>query len=205
MKNTKDQPLRVLIANASVEVLQKLDRVVTQLGHEVVGRETDIGRVGALTQELLPDLAIVDSGTSPEHALTLIEQIVQEAECPVIVLLDSVDPAFVRQAARRGVFAYIVDTSEEELQSWIEITLERFAEYHALRGAFGRRAVIEQAKGILMARRGITAEQAFGLLREQSQRGGRKIADLAGALVDSHLLLAAPDQEPGDASPDDAG
>jgi AmiR/NasT family two-component response regulator len=98
-------------------------------------------------------------------------------------------PGYIREAAKRGVFAYIVDADAEELQSAIEITLHRFAEYHNLQGAFGRRAVIEQAKGILMERHAIEQEKAFEMLRSHSQRNGRKLIDVASAMVDSHLLL----------------
>jgi AmiR/NasT family two-component response regulator len=100
----------------------------------------------------------------------------------------------VREAAKRGVFAYIVDTTPEELQSAIDITLQRFAEYHGLQGAFGRRAIIEQAKGILMARHAITAERAFEMLRDHSQHNGHKVVDVAQAVVESHLLLGPPAQ-----------
>jgi response regulator NasT len=95
----------------------------------------------------------------------------------------------VREAAKRGVFAYIVDTGPEELQNAIDITLQRFAEYQNLQGAFGRRALIEQAKGILMARHGINADRAFEMLRGHSQHNGHKLADVAAAIVDSHQLL----------------
>jgi AmiR/NasT family two-component response regulator len=67
--------------------------------------------------------------------------------------------------------------------------LQRFAEYQSLQGAFGRRAVIEQAKGILMARRAVDQEKAFEMLRSHSQHNGRKVVDVAQAIVDSHLLL----------------
>ncbi len=70
--------------------------------------------------------------------------------------------------------------------------MQRFTEYHNLQGAFGRRAVIEQAKGILMARHAIDANRSFELLRDHSQRTGRRIADVAGAIVDSHVLLLLP-------------
>ena len=86
------------------------------------------------------------------------------------------DPAYVHEAAKRGVFAYIVDTNPEELQSAIDITLQRFTEYHSLQGAFGRRAVIEQAKGILMARHAIDADKAFEMLRNHSQHNGHKLS-----------------------------
>ena len=71
----------------------------------------------------------------------------------------------------------------------LNVTLQRFTEYHNLQGAFGRRAVIEQAKGILMARNGIDADSAFDLLREHSQHNGNKLVDVAAAIVSSHLLL----------------
>jgi response regulator NasT len=96
----------------------------------------------------------------------------------------------VREAAKRGIFAYIVDSTPNELQSAIDITLQRFSEYHNLQGAFGRRATIEQAKGILMARQQVSAERAFELLREHSQRSGLKMSDIANGVIASHQLLA---------------
>jgi response regulator NasT len=137
-------------------------------------------------------VALVGLGLSSEHALELITEIVREASCPVIALLSAKDPAYVREAAKRGVFAYIVDGDADELQSAIEITLQRFAEYQNLQGAFGRRAVIEQAKGILMSQHSTDANRAFEMLRDHSQHNGRKVVDVAQAIVDSHLLLLPP-------------
>jgi AmiR/NasT family two-component response regulator len=188
--------LRVLIANEKRERLELLARVVTALGHEVIAREIYVKEVGAATERERPDVALVGLGLSSEHALDLITEIVREASCPVIALLTAKDPGYVREAAKRGVFAYIVDGDAAELQSAIEITLQRFAEYQSLQGAFGRRALIEQAKGILMARHSIDAERAFEMLRDHSQHNGRKVVDVAQAIVDSHLLLVAPAPDP---------
>jgi response regulator NasT len=183
------QHLRVLIANERRDRLELLGQVVAGLGHEVIAREVDVTAVAAVTAREQPDVALVGLGLSSQHALELIEQIVHESSCPVIALLSAEDPAYVREAAKRGVFAYLVDTTPEELQSAIDVTLQRFTEYHNLQGAFGRRAVIEQAKGILMARHSIDADRAFELLREHSQHSGNKLVDVAAAIVDSHLLL----------------
>jgi AmiR/NasT family two-component response regulator len=49
--------------------------------------------------------------------------------------------------------------------------------------------VIEQAKGILMARHAIDQDRAFEMLRSHSQRNGRKLIDVSEAIVESHLLL----------------
>jgi AmiR/NasT family two-component response regulator len=191
------QHLRVLIANERRDRLELLAQVVTGLGHEVIAREVDVTAVAAVTAREQPDVALVGLGLSSQHALELIEEIVHESSCPVIALLSAEDPAYVREAAKRGVFAYLVDTTPEELQSAIDVTLQRFTEYHNLQGAFGRRALIEQAKGILMARHSIDGDKAFGMLREHSQHNGNKLVDVAGAIVASHLLLVPATPQPG--------
>jgi AmiR/NasT family two-component response regulator len=188
--------LRVLIANERADRLERVSVIVAGLGHEVIARQLEVTEVGQVTREEQPDVALVGLGASSEHALELISMIVHEAACPVITLLEARDSAFVREAAKRGVFAYITDTSPEDLESAIEIVLHRFAEFHNLEGAFGRRAVIEQAKGILMARHAIDQNQAFEMLRTHSQHNGRKIVHVAEAIVESHLLLLPPAPPP---------
>ena len=183
------QHLRVLIANEKRERLEVLAQLVISLGHDVIAREIYVKDVGKATAREQPDVALVGLGLSSEHALGLITEIVREASCPVIALLHANDPAYIREAAKRGVFAYIIDGTSEELQSAIDITLQRFTEYHNLQGAFGRRALIEQAKGILMSRHSVNAGKAFEMLRGHSQHNGSKLADVASAIVTSHLLL----------------
>ena len=60
--------------------------------------------------------------------------------------------------------------------------------------------MIEQAKGVLMERRAIDADRAFELLLGHSQHTGRKVADVAAAVVESHVLLPATDLS--EAAPD---
>jgi GAF domain-containing protein len=54
-----------------------------------------------------------------------------------------------------------------------------------MRVAMESRAVIEQAKGVLMAQRHVDAEQAFEILRAASQRYNRKLRDIALGIVQS--------------------
>ena len=189
MSEDEPQHLRVLIANERAERLERVAVVVVSLGHTVIARELNVDEVGQVTREERPDVALVGLGESSEHALEHISQIVREAACPVIALLGTDDAAFVSEAAKRGVFGYITDGDGLQLQGAIDIALRRFAEYHNLEGAFGRRAVIERAKGILMERHGVNDKAAFEMLRDHSQRTGRKLFDIAQALLDSHLLL----------------
>lgn len=186
-----DEPdhLRVLIVNERQDRLALVTPIVVALGHEVIAPEVDIEDVGLVTTQERPDVALVGLGASSEHALGLIDKIVREAACPVIALLHAPDPEFVKEASKRGVFAHISDADVEEWQSSIDIVLRRFAEYHDLQGAFGRRALTERAKGILMERHSIDEDSAFEMLREHSRIANRKLIDLAAAVVDGHRLL----------------
>jgi AmiR/NasT family two-component response regulator len=131
--------LRILIANERRDRLALLARVIEGLGHEVVGTETDVQAVGALTAKTRPDVAIVGLGESSEHALDHVSAIVREAFCPVIAILSEHDSAWVADASKRGVYAFLNDGHPSELQSALDITLRRFADYQALQGAFDQR------------------------------------------------------------------
>jgi response regulator NasT len=189
MSDDKTEHLRVLIANERKDGLAVIASIVVALGHEVIAREIEVSDVGAVTARERPDVALVGLGASTGHALGLIEKIVREAACPVIVLLRAPDPAFIKEASKRGVFAYLTDADANDWQSSIDIVLRRFAEYHDLEGAFGRRALTERAKGILMERHSVDEPSAFEMLREHSRRANLKLVDVATAVVDGHRLL----------------
>jgi response regulator NasT len=167
--------LRVLIANQKTERLEMLAKVVSDLGHEVIAREIHVSEVAAVTARERPDVAFVGLGESAEHALDLITEIVGKAFCPVIALLDAYDAGWVNEAASRGVFAYIVDSRPEELQSAIDITLRRFTEYQSLQGAFDRRSAETERE------------------RERTKSKQRQILELHDGVVQSlsvaHLAL----------------
>jgi AmiR/NasT family two-component response regulator len=189
MNDRETGHLRVLIANERKDRLALVAPIVIGLGHEVIAREIDVEDVGTVTARERPDVALVGLGDSSRHALDLIDRIVRQSACPVIVLLHARDPDFIKEASKRGVFAHISDADVEDWQSSIDIVLRRFAEYHDLEGAFGRRALIECAKGILMERHAINGDSAFEMLREHSRIDNRRLVDLATAVVDGHRLL----------------
>lgn len=181
--------LRVLIADESAERLAVLAAAVRGLGHNIVAAEMDVLDAGPATAREHPDVALVALGQSNAHALEMISKIVAEAECPVIAVLAATDSSFVQEAAKRGVFAYVVETDQGALESALEIVLLRFADYHGLEGAFGRRAVIERAKGILMERHQLDEREAFELLRQHARRNNQKIVEVSNAVIGGAVHL----------------
>jgi AmiR/NasT family two-component response regulator len=181
----------VLLANERVDHMELVAEIIRSLAQQVIATEIDVSKVGALTARERPDVALVGRGESTAHALELIGQIARESTCPVIALLSGRDRGFIEAASRRGIFAYTVDSDAESLQSALDITLCRFTEYQQLQGAFGRSALIERAKGIVMERHQIGEPAAFELLRRHARESGRKLIDVSQSIVDGHTLLSA--------------
>ena len=181
--------LRILVSDGQGHRLDEVLETVTLLGHDVVG-QTALGEVAAASASVRPDAAIVIVGEGTERALDLIGRIVTEAACQVIAILDVEDEAFIRRAAKRGIFAYItLGRDASALQSSLDVVLSRFAEYQGLEGAFARRAITERAKGILMERHSTDEKRAFEMLRDEARRSNRKIVDVAEAVALSVNLL----------------
>jgi AmiR/NasT family two-component response regulator len=103
---------------------------------------------------------------------------------------------FLSRAAERGISAYVESMDPESVQGAIEVAVRRYREasrlhekVEQLEGALDRRGVIERAKGILMERHGCDERQAFDLLRDHSRSTGRRVVDVAQAVLDGHSLL----------------
>jgi AmiR/NasT family two-component response regulator len=196
MSASEVQCRRVLIAHDRHARIDLLADVVAKLGHDVVVRQLEAADVADVIARERPEVVLIGFGSSSEGALELVSAFVHDASCPVIALLPDHDPDLIRATARSGVFACVVHDDAPELEGAIDVAVERFAEYHRLEDAFGRRAVIEQAKGILMERHAIDEAAAFMMLREHSQNGGRKLIDVAEGVVKSHQLVGAPAETP---------
>ena len=191
--------LRVLIANQRPARLELINELVGGLGHEVIAREIDVAEVAQVTARERPDVALVGLGESSEHALALISEIVRGSFCPVIALLEAFDGDWIDQAAERGVYAYIVDSRPEELQSAIDITLRRFADIQGVQGAFDLReaeAVQEQEvlhqkqRQVLELHDGVIQGLSVAKLGLELDRGDESREALLEALENARAIVS---------------
>ena len=179
----------VLVANERQDRLDRVTAIVRAAGHEVTARAINIGQVTDAAAEVDPDVAIVAAGESDEHALELIERLVEEASCPVILHVEEHDPDFLRDAARRGVYGLVQEGDAVGLEGSIEIALRRYGELRDLESAFRRRALVERAKGVLMERHGVDERAAFAMLRDHARSRQERVVAVARAVLDGHALL----------------
>jgi AmiR/NasT family two-component response regulator len=184
-----DGGLRVLVADENKRALDDVAAILRSLGHEVVARATSPADAAEAIAQDNPQVAMVKLHADDEHALELIEELIEVGGCRVVALLDTEDPDFVARAAERGIIAYAQPVDEESVRSSLEVAVRRFAELKELGQAVGqledaisRRAMIERAKGILMERHGISDREAFEMLRTEARSNNRRVYDVASDL-----------------------
>jgi response regulator NasT len=181
----------VLVADEEHGPLEQMAAVARSLGHDVVAVELAASGAARAIRERSPELAIVGLHQDEEHALELVEQIVDEAICPVIVQSNGDDPEFAARAAARGAFGFTTPVESDALQTVIEVAVRRFEEHEELaeqvenlEGAMRRRAIVERAKGVLMERQGIDERTAFEHLRERARSSNRTLVEVAQSVLD---------------------
>jgi AmiR/NasT family two-component response regulator len=188
--------LKILAADEDEQALEETAAVLRELGHEVSAFAVGTDEAADAIAREDPDLSVVVVHRDDEHALDLIEEIVSFSSGPVVALLESEDPEFIRDAAHRGIHAYARPITAESVQSALEVAMRRHAEHSKLtetvdqlEDALERRAVIERAKGVLMERHSVDERAAFELLRSQARSTSRPVLDLARAVLEGHALL----------------
>jgi AmiR/NasT family two-component response regulator len=194
--NLTETNLRILIADEDESALRGLHSVLAGLGHEVTPYAVSVHEAVELIAQDDPQVAIVVVHKDDEHALALIGEAVEYASGPVIAQVPDADVDFLSRAAQRGISAYVESMDPESIQGAIEVAVRRYREasrlhekVEQLEGALERRGVIERAKGILMERHSCGERQAFEMLRDHSRASGRRVVDVAQAVLDGHALL----------------
>jgi AmiR/NasT family two-component response regulator len=113
--------------------------------------------------------------------------------CPVVLFTRHYDVQWVAQGIAAGVDGYVIDGySASRLRAVIHVALERFRASQALRteladlrNRYDERRLVDRAKGILMRSGAVTEDEAFRTLRSVSQRGNRRVGEVASRLIDA--------------------
>lgn len=141
--------------------------------------------------ETRPDLVLIDAGDPSRAALEALTLAAGPFERPVAMFVDRSDQSLTRAAIEAGVSASVVGgLRSERIRPILDAAIARFhlfarmrAELAAPRAALEERKVIDRAKGVLMRAKGLSEEEAYALPRRAAMDQGRKLADLAQALV----------------------
>ncbi|MEM7547862.1 MAG: ANTAR domain-containing protein [Pseudomonadota bacterium] len=161
---------------------------------EVIGDETALPRRIA---EAEPDVILIDLLHPSRDAMEELALASGPMERPVAIFADRSDEAATKAAIEAGISAYVVDGLEKHrVRPVLDAAMARFqmfkrmrAELTAAKAALAERKTIDRAKGLLMSARGLTEDEAYALLRKTAMNQGRKLSEIAEALVTASDLL----------------
>lgn len=160
-----------------------------------------IGSVTGLARQIAahsPDVVLIDIDNPTRDMLEELTLASGPLERPVAMFVSGAAGGLARAAVEAGVSAYVVDgLRPERLQPVMDAAITRFqmmrqmrTELSETRRALEERKVIDRAKGLLMKARGIEEDAAYALLRKAAMDQGRRVAEVAGALVTAAGLLS---------------
>jgi response regulator NasT len=189
---------RVFVVEDESLVAVGLQSMLARLGYLRV-------RVFATAEEALaklelerPTLILMDIKLGPGmDGLAAAREVMERRPCPVIITTAYAEEKYLQGAMQSHVFGYLVKPiTVQQLASAIALAKGRFAEFERLRAenqslreTLETRKLVERAKGILMEKRPLTEQQAYELLRSQSQEQSRPMGEIARRVIEAAEFL----------------
>ena len=160
---------RVVIAEDEVLIRMDLKEMLTDEGYAVVGEAGDGQEAIRLTEELRPDLVILDVKMPILDGIAAAEQIARQRIAPVVMLTAFSQRDLVERARDAGAMAYLVKPfNPSDLVPAIELAVSRFqevteleAEVAGLTDRLETRKAIDRAKGVLQESLSLSEPEAF--------------------------------------------
>ncbi len=186
----------VVVENDRDRALLIIDGLREAGDHDVVVIADEVGLARRIA-ERNPDVVLIDVASPSRDVLEELTLASAPMERPVAMFVDESDGNLTRAAIEAGMSAYVVGgLRADRIKPILDAAIARFhmvqkmrAELTETRRALEERKVIDRAKGILMRNRGIGEEEAYAMMRKAAMDQGRKLADLAQALVTASDLL----------------
>jgi two-component system, response regulator / RNA-binding antiterminator len=151
----------------------------------------------ARLQELSPDVVLIDLANPRRDELEELFAVSRAISRPIAMFVDRADDSSIEAAIDAGVSAYVVDGMKpDRIRSVLDVAIKRFnafarlrAELDDARGQLAERKAVDAAKALLMKKRGLDEPAAYAALRKAAMDSGRKISDVADALLTAEKLM----------------
>jgi response regulator NasT len=164
----------------------------------------DVTGIARRIADVKPDVIVIDLENPNRDMLENMFQLSRAVQRPIAMFVDQSDKAAIEAAVDAGVSAYVVDgLKRERVRPILDMAISRFnafsrmtRELEEARSELESRKLIDRAKGILMATRGLSEAEAYALLRKTAMNQNRKISEIAESLITAAGLLAPPGEKP---------
>jgi two-component system, response regulator / RNA-binding antiterminator len=189
--------LIILVIDESVERAQLIDRALRDAGHHHVVVVSQLTALVRQIEEIAPDVIVMDLGNPNRDFLEHMFRVSKAVQKPVAMFVDQSSEQSMLEAVEAGVSAYVVDgLKQERVKPILDLAIMRFRAFEKLRRerdealqALDERKSIDQAKGIIMRNNGVDEAEAHAVLRKAAMDQGRRIGQIADAVVQASAIL----------------
>lgn len=190
-------PSKILIADDEHLVASGLAVNLRELGYQVIGPASDGEEAIELCRTHHPDLALLDIRMPKKDGLAAAEIVFRHMGIPVMIFSAYSDPEYVTSGNRVGVFGYLLKpVTQDQMRVGISVAWGRYldhagqhSEINTLKERLEHRKVIEQAKWIIVKRKGVDEPDAMKLLQRQARNNRRTLIDVAKSVLENESLF----------------
>ena len=197
MSKTRDSKLQIAVVERDRERAHMIVDGLREAGEfeiSVIGDESGLARKLAA---LDPDVVLIDLENPSRDVLEGLTLATTPLDRPVAIFVDRSDADLMKDAIEAGVSAYVVaGLQKDRIKPVMDAAIARFAmvsrirkELDTTKAALAERKMVDRAKGLLMNARGLSEDEAYALLRRTAMDQGKKISEVAGALITAAELL----------------
>jgi response regulator NasT len=206
--------LSVVIAEDEALIRLDLKEMLEEEGYLVAGEVGDGAAAVDLAHQLRPDLVIMDVKMPGLDGISAAEQISAQRLAPVVILTAFSQRDLVKRASDAGAMAYLIKPfTKADLVPAIEVAVSRYQEISALdsevaglRERLEVRKLLDRAKGLLQASRGMSEAEAFRWIQKTSMDRRLTMRAVAEEVLRAGTEIAPDSPAPpgGPAAPDPA-
>ncbi len=183
---------RVLLVDSSDSRSSVLKKALRDNAYEIVEQVRDVRQMTRAVKQHEPDFLVLGIDHPDRETIQQMVLLKEHYPLPVIVFAEQDTPQAVEEVVRAGVSAFVVnDIQPQRFPSIISIAVARFhtqqgllKELETTRSKLAERKVLDKAKGLLMAHKGISEDEAYRSLRKMAMDRGQPIAAVAENMID---------------------
>ena len=188
---------RVVIAEDEALIRMDLAEMLAEEGYDVIAAVEDGEQAVVRTEELRPDLVILDVKMPRLDGIAAAQRIASQRIAPVVMLTAFSQRDLVESARDAGAMAYLVKPfGKSDLLPAIEMAVSRFAELQQLEAEVAdlserleTRKLVDRAKGVLQEKLGLSEPDAFRWIQKTAMDLRLSMREVADGVVEHGIEL----------------
>ncbi len=189
--------ISIIVVEKDQDRASRIVEALTAAGDYRITVLSDEAGLAQRIAELRPDVVLIDVASPSRDVLEELTLASGAMERTVAMFVDKSDPGITRAAIEAGVSAYVVDgLRPDRIKPILDAAIARFHMFSRMRtelattkAALEERKVIDRAKGFVMRAKGLDEVAAYQLIRKTAMDQGKRVVDVANALVMAAELL----------------